>query len=81
VTHPDLSLPAASPAVPPVLPTVPLPAVPLRELAPFLLLAGLLLVLIGYFVGVEAGAVSLTGGQWVHEFVHDGRHLLGFPCH
>ena len=20
-------------------------------------------------------------GMYVHEFVHDGRHLLGFPCH
>jgi hypothetical protein len=76
VTHPDLSLPAAGPAVRPAL-----PAVPLRELAPFLLLSGLLLALIGYFVGVDQGAVSLVGGQWVHEFVHDGRHLLGFPCH
>ncbi len=27
-----------------------------------------------YFVGLDHGAVS-------HEFVHDARHLLGFPCH
>ncbi|WP_159014443.1 CbtB domain-containing protein, partial [Streptomyces sp. NRRL WC-3725] len=20
-------------------------------------------------------------GEGVHEWVHDGRHLLGFPCH
>ncbi|TAN20213.1 MAG: CbtB-domain containing protein, partial [Rhizobiaceae bacterium] len=20
-------------------------------------------------------------GMYIHEFVHDGRHLLGFPCH
>ncbi|MGH3185422.1 MAG: CbtB domain-containing protein [Streptosporangiaceae bacterium] len=19
--------------------------------------------------------------MYIHEFVHDGRHLLGFPCH
>ncbi len=34
-----------------------------------------------YFVGAEQGATSLIGGKYVHEFVHDGRHLLGFPCH
>jgi hypothetical protein len=35
-----------------------------------------------YFVGVDQGAVSLFGSDSVvHEFVHDARHLLGFPCH
>ncbi|MGZ4576346.1 MAG: CbtB domain-containing protein [Mycobacterium sp.] len=35
-----------------------------------------------YLVGVDQGAVSLVGGDsHVHEFVHDARHLLGFPCH
>ena len=35
-----------------------------------------------YFVGVDQGAVSLFGSDThVHEFVHDARHLLGFPCH
>lgn len=35
-----------------------------------------------YFVGVDQGAVSLFGGDThVHEFFHDARHLLGFPCH
>jgi hypothetical protein len=34
-----------------------------------------------YLVGVEQGATSLFGGHWVHEFAHDGRHMLGFPCH
>jgi len=34
-----------------------------------------------YFVGVDEGATSLISGNMVHEFVHDGRHLLGFPCH
>src|SRR6202007_433528 len=41
---------------------------------------GLLLVLGIYFVGVEEGALSIFNGLYVHEFVHDGRHLLGFPC-
>jgi len=43
--------------------------------------AGLILLLAIYFVGAEQGATSLIGGKYVHEFVHDGRHLLGFPCH
>jgi hypothetical protein len=35
-----------------------------------------------YFVGVDQGAVSVFGSDsHVHEFVHDARHLLGFPCH
>jgi hypothetical protein len=35
-----------------------------------------------YFVGVDQGALSLFGSDThVHEFVHDARHLLGFPCH
>jgi hypothetical protein len=58
-----------------------LPTIPWRTLAPFLLFGGLLLLLALYFIGAEQGATSLIGGSWVHEFVHDGRHLLGFPCH
>ncbi|BBX63784.1 cobalt transporter [Mycobacterium saskatchewanense] len=35
-----------------------------------------------YVVGLEHGAVSLVRGDAsVHEFLHDARHLLGFPCH
>ena len=34
-----------------------------------------------YFVGAEEGALSIISGTGVHEFVHDARHLLGFPCH
>lgn len=35
-----------------------------------------------YFVGLDQGATSLFGqNTYVHEFVHDARHLLGFPCH
>jgi cobalt transporter subunit CbtB len=25
--------------------------------------------------------MAIFNGMDVHEFVHDGRHLLGFPCH
>jgi cobalt transporter subunit CbtB len=34
-----------------------------------------------YVVGAEQGATSLVGGSYIHELVHDSRHLLGFPCH
>ncbi|CDX16333.1 cobalt transporter [Mesorhizobium sp. LCM 4577] len=56
-------------------------AIPVRELLPWAIFAGLMLMLMLYFVGAEEGATSLIRGTAVHEFVHDGRHLLGFPCH
>jgi cobalt transporter subunit CbtB len=52
-----------------------------RQILPWAIFAGLLAVLAIYFVGVEQGATSLISGMYVHEFVHDGRHLIGFPCH
>jgi hypothetical protein len=54
--------------------------IPVRELLPWLLFAGVLLLAI-YFVGAEEGATSIIPGTYLHEFMHDGRHLLGFPCH
>ncbi len=62
-----------APASPPI-------AIPVREIAPWLVFALLLLAMI-YFVGIEEGATSIISGMYVHEYVHDGRHLLGFPCH
>jgi hypothetical protein len=59
----------------------PAPIISARELTPWVAFAGLLLMLLLYFVGAEEGATSLIGGSAIHEFVHDGRHLLGFPCH
>jgi hypothetical protein len=56
-------------------------AIPVRDVLPCALLGGLVLLLAIYFVGAEEGATSLVAGMHVHEFVHDGRHLLGFPCH
>ena len=53
---------------------------PLSALWPWLLFVPLLLLAI-YFVGAEEGATAMVKGMAVHEFVHDGRHLLGFPCH
>jgi hypothetical protein len=62
-------------------PTAQAVAVPIQKVLPWAIFGGLLLMLAIYFVGAEGGATSLIKGRYVHEFVHDGRHLLGFPCH
>lgn len=40
----------------------------------------LLALLVLYLVGFDQGAVSRSG-MYMHELMHDGRHLLGLPCH
>ncbi|GBQ69430.1 hypothetical protein AA103196_2214 [Ameyamaea chiangmaiensis NBRC 103196] len=55
--------------------------IPLRAIVPWAVFGTLLALVALYFVGAEQGATSLVSGHAVHEFVHDGRHLLGFPCH
>jgi hypothetical protein len=57
------------------------PVVALRDLVPWVIFIGALMLLLLYFIGAEQGATSIISGHYVHEFVHDGRHLLGFPCH
>jgi hypothetical protein len=56
-------------------------AIPVRDALPWVIFVGLILLLAIYFVGAEEGATSMVKGMYVHEFVHDARHLLGFPCH
>jgi cobalt transporter subunit CbtB len=42
----------------------------------------LLALAVYYFVGVDEGMTSVFGKTMVvHEWVHDSRHFLGFPCH
>jgi hypothetical protein len=55
-------------------------AIPVRQIAPWIAFGVIFLAML-YFVGAEEGATSLIPGMYVHEFLHDGRHLLGFPCH
>ncbi|KQV41335.1 CbtB-domain containing protein [Rhizobium sp. Root1204] len=55
--------------------------IPVGQLVPWALFVGLLALIAIYFVGTEQGATSVISGSYVHEFTHDGRHLLGFPCH
>lgn len=65
------------------LPRVDLEAAAASAAAPLRLAAITLLALVAYyFVGFDQGAVSVFGADThVHEFLHDARHLLGFPCH
>jgi hypothetical protein len=69
-------------------PTLDVPRVNLRAAAaslatPARLAVVTMLALIAYyFVGFDQGAVSVFGSDThIHEFLHDARHLLGFPCH
>ena len=61
-------------------PARPIP-IPVGEIAPWAVFAGLVMFVLLYLVGVEQGATAIFSGMYVHEFVHDGRHLLGFPFH
>jgi hypothetical protein len=47
-----------------------------------------LFVLAVYAVGYDQGALlqpllgaASRSANYMHELMHDGRHLLGFPCH
>lgn len=64
-----------------ILAPVSVPVIPVKQVLPWAIFGGLLAMLAVYFVGAEEGATSLIQGMNVHEWVHDARHLLGFPCH
>ena len=57
------------------------PPFSLVQVLPWLIFAGMLALVAMYFISAEQGAATLFSGTAVHEWVHDGRHLLGFPCH
>ena len=61
--------------------TVEIPSIPFREIAPWALFFGLLGLIILFFISADQGAISIPSGTAIHEWVHDGRHLLGYPCH
>ncbi|MGW0392526.1 CbtB domain-containing protein [Streptomyces sp. NPDC003042] len=67
-------------AVPTTAPAAVTP-ISLSALAPWAAFAGVVILTLLYFVGVEQGATAVFEGETVHEWLHDGRHLLGFPCH
>ena len=72
---------AQSVAQPTATPTTAPAKLPIGAIVPWAVFFGILMLVLLYFVGAEQGATSLISGATVHEFVHDGRHLLGFPCH
>ncbi len=62
-------------------PTTPV-VVPVSAAALWVAGAFLLALAMYFLIGVDQGAVSVFGqNSNIHEFVHDARHLLGFPCH
>ncbi|MFD8753594.1 CbtB domain-containing protein [Kitasatospora sp. NPDC059577] len=72
MAHPIAPAAPAAPAITPI---------SVKAILPWAVFFGILLMALIYFVGAEQGATSLISGEDVHEWVHDGRHLLGFPCH
>ena len=64
-----------------VAPVVEVPSIPLGQIAPWAVFFGLLATLVIFFISADQGAFSIPAGTAIHEWVHDGRHLLGFPCH
>jgi cobalt transporter subunit CbtB len=56
--------------------------VPISRAVVWLVSVAILAVAVYYFVGIDAGMTSVFGHNMVvHEFMHDARHVLGFPCH
>ena len=71
-----------STVIPTVIPAVAPAPLSLSKSVIWLVGAALFALAVYYFVGIDQGAVSLFGSDThVHELVHDGRHLIGFPCH
>lgn len=55
---------------------------PVSEAALWLSITTFFALALYYFIGIDQGAVSVFGSDMhIHEFVHDARHFLGFPCH
>ena len=66
---------APAPVTTPVVVSIP-------KAALWLVGASLLGLILYYFIGIDQGATSVFGSDMhIHEFVHDARHFLGFPCH
>ncbi len=55
--------------------------IPLREVTPWLIFGALLALSVVVLISSVQGAITIPAGVAIHEWVHDGRHLLGFPCH
>lgn len=76
-----MSQSSATPVPGPSVAVPAIPTVPLLNVGTWLVFFGLLAMLVIFFVSADQGAVSIPAGNAVHEWVHDARHLLGYPCH
>jgi Probable cobalt transporter subunit (CbtB) len=57
-------------------------ALPISKAMLWLVGTALVALAVYYFIGIDEGATSVFGkSMMIHEFVHDSRHFLGFPCH
>ena len=57
-------------------------ALPISRAMLWLIGTAVVALAVYYLIGVDEGAVSVFGkSMMIHEFVHDPRHFLGFPCH
>ena len=63
------------------IPQIVIPTIPLRDFAPWAIFYGLFAALVVFFVSADQGALSIPSGMLIHEWVHDARHLLAYPCH
>jgi cobalt transporter subunit CbtB len=41
----------------------------------------LVVAMLGAYVMLQENGLVLSQWETLHEFFHDGRHALGFPCH
>ena len=60
---------------------VEIPSIPVAQLAPWAAFVFLAAAVVLFFISADQGIVSIPSGNAIHEWVHDGRHLLGYPCH
>jgi hypothetical protein len=62
-------------------PEVEIPSIPIAQLAPWAAFVFLAAAVVLFFISADQGIISIPSGTAIHEWVHDGRHLLGYPCH
>lgn len=43
--------------------------------------AAMVLAMFAAYVMLQENGLIMSNWMTVHEFFHDGRHALGFPCH
>jgi len=41
----------------------------------------LAVALLGSYLMLQENGILLSQWETLHEYFHDGRHALGFPCH